>query len=87
LRLVHEEASVTARALQDEVLAHRLGLVPLLLLPELFEPKSAEEAASEKNTVVFKLDVTCRRCGGEAGVAVRVAFSMLCALGGQLPRC
>ncbi|KAG2490194.1 hypothetical protein HYH03_011321 [Edaphochlamys debaryana] len=47
--------------IQDEVLAHRLGLVPLLVPPHLFEPKVAEEAPSEKNTVVFKLDVTCRR--------------------------
>ncbi|KAG2450268.1 hypothetical protein HYH02_004779 [Chlamydomonas schloesseri] len=47
--------------IQDEVLSHRLGLVPLLVPPHLLEPKLAEEAPSEKNTVVFKLDVTCRR--------------------------
>ncbi|GLC33310.1 hypothetical protein PLESTB_000347500 [Pleodorina starrii] len=47
--------------IQDEVLAHRLGLVPLLLPPHLFDLKVAEEAPSEKNTVVFKLDITCRR--------------------------
>ncbi|GFR47339.1 hypothetical protein Agub_g9033 [Astrephomene gubernaculifera] len=46
---------------QDEVLAHRLGLVPLLVPPALFEAKLAEEAPSEKNTLVFKLDITCRR--------------------------
>ncbi|PNH12481.1 DNA-directed RNA polymerases I and III subunit RPAC1 [Tetrabaena socialis] len=44
----------------DEVLAHRLGLVPLLVPPHLFEPKVPEEAPSEKNTVVFKLDVACK---------------------------
>lgn len=42
-------------------MAHRLGLVPLLAPPHLFEPKTAEEAPSEKNTLVFKLDVACRR--------------------------
>lgn len=47
--------------IQDEVMAHRLGLVPLLAPPHLFEPKTAEEAPSEKNTLVFKLDVACRR--------------------------
>ncbi|KAG2441163.1 hypothetical protein HXX76_004015 [Chlamydomonas incerta] len=47
--------------IQDEVMAHRLGLVPLLVPPHLLEPKLAEEAPSEKNTVVFRLDVTCRR--------------------------
>ncbi|GIL92055.1 hypothetical protein Vretimale_14969 [Volvox reticuliferus] len=47
--------------IQDEVLAHRLGLVPLLIPPHLFEAKMAEEAPSEKNTVVFKLDVTAKR--------------------------
>ncbi|EFJ44682.1 hypothetical protein VOLCADRAFT_64591 [Volvox carteri f. nagariensis] len=47
--------------IQDEVLAHRLGMVPLLADPQLFEAKVAEEAPSEKNTLVFKLDVTCKR--------------------------
>lgn len=49
--------------IQDEVLAHRLGLVPILVDPALLEYKSREEAASEKNTLVFKLDVTCTRSG------------------------
>uniref|UniRef100_A0A7S1T811 DNA-directed RNA polymerases I and III subunit RPAC1 n=1 Tax=Tetraselmis chuii TaxID=63592 RepID=A0A7S1T811_9CHLO len=50
--------------LQDEVLAHRLGMVPLRIDPNLFEFKSAEEAPSEKNTVVLRLDVQCRREDG-----------------------
>lgn len=49
--------------IQDEVLAHRLGLVPLLIDPTKLDYKSAEEASSEKNTVVFKLDITCKRVG------------------------
>mmetsp|Transcript_12794 Transcript_12794/g.27685 ORF Transcript_12794/g.27685 Transcript_12794/m.27685 type:complete len:357 (+) Transcript_12794:127-1197(+) len=50
--------------IQDEVLSHRLGLVPLRVRPDLFEYKSAEEAAGEKNTLVFKLDVACKRVNG-----------------------
>ncbi len=46
---------------QDEVLAHRLGLVPIAVDPALLEFKTAEEAPSEKNTLVFKLNVTCKR--------------------------
>ncbi|GBF95019.1 DNA-directed RNA polymerase I and III subunit [Raphidocelis subcapitata] len=47
--------------IQDEVLAHRLGLVPLNVDPALLEPKGAEDAASERNTVVLRLRVACRR--------------------------
>ena len=47
--------------MQDEVLAHRLGLIPLQIDPEVLEFKSPEEIASEKNTLVFKLDVTCKK--------------------------
>lgn len=49
--------------IQDEVLSHRLGLVPIKMNPALLEQRSSEEAASEKNTVIFKLDVTCKRSG------------------------
>jgi DNA-directed RNA polymerases I and III subunit RPAC1 len=31
--------------------------------PSLLEHRSSEEAASEKNTVIFKLDITCKRSG------------------------
>eukprot|EP00873_Tetraselmis_striata_P013136 jgi/Tetstr1/433400/TSEL_002395.t1 len=52
--------------IQDEVLAHRLGLVPLKIDPSQFEFKTAEEAPSEKNTVVLRLDVACKREDGRA---------------------
>ena len=39
----------------------RLGMVPLHIAPELLEERPADGSASEKNTVVFKLDITCRR--------------------------
>lgn len=53
--LVKDNTSV----IQDEVLAHRLGLVPIKCDPAWLEWKSKDETASEKNTIVFTLDVTC----------------------------
>ena len=47
--------------IQDEVLSHRLGLVPLNINPRLFEFKAADAPASEANTVVLKLKGECRR--------------------------
>ena len=48
--------------IQDEVLAHRLGLVPLNVDPSYFEFKTdAQDQATDRNTLVFKLDVTCTR--------------------------
>jgi hypothetical protein len=53
---------------QDEVLAHRLGLVPLNVDPGLLEWKGPEDAASEANTVVLRLKVACER--DESGAMV-----------------
>ncbi|KAL8462188.1 hypothetical protein ACS0TY_033307 [Phlomoides rotata] len=47
--------------IQDEVLAHRLGLVPLQVDPRLFSYISENDEHNEKNTIVFKLDVRCER--------------------------
>lgn len=47
--------------IQDEVLAHRLGLIPLRVDPRLFQYKSKEENATQTNTIVLKLKVECRR--------------------------
>ncbi|GAX75632.1 hypothetical protein CEUSTIGMA_g3076.t1 [Chlamydomonas eustigma] len=49
--------------IQDEVLAHRLGLIPLAIDPAILEDRLPEETANEKNTIIFKLDVTCKRSG------------------------
>jgi len=44
---------------QDEVLSHRLGLIPILADPNLFEFFDNNEDATDQNTIVFKLDVEC----------------------------
>ncbi|KAL0353494.1 UNVERIFIED_CONTAM: DNA-directed RNA polymerases I and III subunit rpac1 [Sesamum angustifolium] len=54
---------------QDEVLAHRLGLVPLKVDPRLFNYKSENDEPNEKNTIVFKLHVRCER--GSSRVKVK----------------
>ena len=48
--------------IQDEVLAQRIGLVPLNVDPSYFEFKlDAQDQATDRNTLVFKLDVACTR--------------------------
>ncbi|KAH7546953.1 hypothetical protein FEM48_Zijuj01G0255700 [Ziziphus jujuba var. spinosa] len=45
---------------QDEVLSHRLGLIPIKADPRLFE-FTENGAPTEKNTIVFKLHVRCEQ--------------------------
>lgn len=60
--------------IQDEVLAHRLGLVPLLVDPQLFVYKREDDAVSERNTIVLKLKVKCRNLE-EGGVENENVYS------------
>ena len=63
---LHNNTSI----IQDEVLAHRLGLVPIDVEPDEFEdlppPEGPEGdiARTDKNTLVFTLEVTCRAKAG-----------------------
>ncbi|KAJ4878479.1 DNA-directed RNA polymerase family protein [Raphanus sativus] len=43
----------------DEVLAHRIGLIPIAADPRLFEYLTETDQPNEKNTIVFKLHVKC----------------------------
>lgn len=51
--------------IQDEVLAHRIGLIPLKVDPDLLSwiDESADEAEkfNDENTIVLSLNVTCTR--------------------------
>ncbi|XP_025028980.1 DNA-directed RNA polymerases I and III subunit RPAC1 isoform X2 [Python bivittatus] len=46
---------------QDEILAHRLGLIPICADPRLFEYKSEEDECDEINTLQFQLKIKCSR--------------------------
>ncbi|KAL9936070.1 hypothetical protein V8E36_004912 [Tilletia maclaganii] len=46
---------------QDEVLAHRLGLVPLKIPPHILQFKGDEDEGNDTNTVVFYLETECTR--------------------------
>lgn len=45
--------------IHDEVLAHRLGLVPINVDARLFDETEEGEDATDRNTVVFQLKVSC----------------------------
>eukprot|EP01138_Halocafeteria_seosinensis_P007834 gb/GECG01008004.1/.p1 GENE.gb/GECG01008004.1/~~gb/GECG01008004.1/.p1 ORF type:complete len:337 (+),score=35.18 gb/GECG01008004.1/:1-1011(+) len=57
MAIEHVFISDNTSVIQDEVLSHRIGLVPLLADPRCFEEKQTEEDATDLNTLVFKLDV------------------------------
>ena len=45
----------------DENLAHRIGLVPIMVDPGLFEFKTQDKPFDEKNSLRFKLHVICTK--------------------------
>ncbi|KAG6843807.1 hypothetical protein H0H87_000232 [Tephrocybe sp. NHM501043] len=47
--------------IQDEVLAHRLGLIPLNIDPALMEIRGPDDAPMDRNTIVFNIKVLCER--------------------------
>jgi DNA-directed RNA polymerase I and III subunit RPAC1 len=53
--LLYQNTSILA----DEVLVHRLGLIPLLIDPSLLEFKTPEEEYNERNSIKLSLNVKC----------------------------
>ncbi|XP_020103496.1 DNA-directed RNA polymerases I and III subunit rpac1-like isoform X1 [Ananas comosus] len=45
----------------DEVLAHRLGLIPLDADPRQFEYLSENDVPNERNTIVYELKLSCKK--------------------------
>lgn len=45
----------------DEILAHRLGLVPIYADPKFFSFRSASDEINDQNTIVFELKVKCEK--------------------------
>ena len=45
----------------DEVLAHRLGLIPIFADPRLFINKKEQDDYNERNSIKFELNVKCQR--------------------------
>jgi DNA-directed RNA polymerases I and III subunit RPAC1 len=45
----------------DEVLAHRLGLIPIRANPLQFDYKLAEQSYTSNNSILFKLHIKCER--------------------------
>mmetsp|Transcript_23090 Transcript_23090/g.64430 ORF Transcript_23090/g.64430 Transcript_23090/m.64430 type:complete len:376 (-) Transcript_23090:45-1172(-) len=53
--------------LHDEVLSHRLGLIPLDVDARLFDDIEEGDDATDRNTIVFELKVTCPAKPNEEG--------------------
>jgi DNA-directed RNA polymerases I and III subunit RPAC1 len=45
----------------DENLAHRMGLVPIMVDPKLFENKQPDKQYDDRNSLRFKLHVICTK--------------------------
>jgi len=76
----------------DEVLAHRLGLVPIKADPSKFEYRGKNDTVNEGNTVILKMNVRChkeRNADGTFGEVInRSVYSKSlewCENGSELP--
>ena len=45
----------------DELLVHRLGLIPISAEPNDFEPRVDNQELNAENSIKFELKVICRR--------------------------
>lgn len=60
---------VNTSIIHDEVLAHRMGLIPLNVDARLFDEMEPGEDPTDRNTLVFRLDVTCRKQEASTGLS------------------
>ena len=47
--------------IHDEILAHRLGLVPIFADPKKFNFKGESDEINDQKTIVFELKVKCEK--------------------------
>jgi DNA-directed RNA polymerase I and III subunit RPAC1 len=47
--------------IQEEVLSHRLGLIPIKADPRNFEYRTGPNKATDSDTIVFSLNVSCTK--------------------------
>mmetsp|Transcript_44688 Transcript_44688/g.100888 ORF Transcript_44688/g.100888 Transcript_44688/m.100888 type:complete len:362 (+) Transcript_44688:109-1194(+) len=59
MAIEHVYIEMNSSIIHDEVLAHRLGLVPIKVDPRAFDFKEEGGDTTSANTLVFSLDVTC----------------------------
>lgn len=55
--IIYQNTSI----MHDEILAHRLGLLPILADPDQFIMKEASDEYDEKNSIKMTLKVECKR--------------------------
>ncbi|RDD41117.1 DNA-directed RNA polymerases I and III subunit RPAC1 [Trichoplax sp. H2] len=55
--VIHNNTSI----IQDEVLAHRLGLIPIAADPKLFDDFNPGDTPTNKNSITFTLQIKCIR--------------------------
>ena len=60
--------------IHDEMLSHRLGLVPIYADPRKFRERPAEEDADEYNVISFRLQATCG-LGSGSGLGLGLVFN------------
>ena len=52
---------------EDEVLAHRLGLIPIKADPRMFRERVGDEDPDEHHVIAFRLEVQCERAQDQGG--------------------
>mmetsp|Transcript_17069 Transcript_17069/g.51636 ORF Transcript_17069/g.51636 Transcript_17069/m.51636 type:complete len:378 (+) Transcript_17069:84-1217(+) len=52
---------------EDEVLAHRLGLIPIKADPRMFRERVGDEDPDEHHVIAFRLEVKCERAQDQGG--------------------